>query len=225
MKRFSNVLWGIALVAVGTIWGLNATGITDIDIFFRGWWTLFIIVPCGIGLFSERDKTGNLIGIAIGIALLLASNDVIYFGTLFRLMIPAILICIGLSIIFKDLINKSVSSKIKELNKEGLAEYYATFSGQDIDMANEEFKGASLNAIFGGLELDLRQSIIKGDQVINASAIFGGIDISVPTDINVKVKSTSIFGGTSNRTLKNKGEDVPTIYLNGLCVFGGVEIK
>ncbi len=29
---------------------------------FDGWWTLFIIVPCAIGLITDRDKTGSIIG-------------------------------------------------------------------------------------------------------------------------------------------------------------------
>ncbi|MEE1115844.1 MAG: hypothetical protein UH851_03185, partial [Clostridia bacterium] len=38
---------------------LNAFNITDIDVFFDGWWTLFIIIPCAIGLFTEREKIGG----------------------------------------------------------------------------------------------------------------------------------------------------------------------
>jgi len=225
MRKFGNILWGIAFIAIGLIWALNAVGITDISIFFKGWWTLFIIIPCGIGLLTEREKTGNLIGLAIGIALLLASHDVIYFGTLFRLIVPFILICIGLSIIFKDTINKKVHNQIRKLNKQELEERYATFSGENIDMTDEEFKGLSVNAIFGGIDLDIRNSKINGDQVINASAIFGGIDIDVPTNVNVKVKSTSIFGGVGNKIPKHKSEDMPTIYVNAFCLFGGVGIK
>ena len=61
MKKVNSILWGIALVALGVILALNAFGITDINIFFDGWWTLFIIVPCAIGLVTDRDKTGSAI--------------------------------------------------------------------------------------------------------------------------------------------------------------------
>lgn len=73
MKKVSSVILGLLLIVVGVIFALNALNIADIDIFFDGWWTLFIIVPCGVGLFTEREKTGNLIGIAIGVFLLLSS--------------------------------------------------------------------------------------------------------------------------------------------------------
>ena len=49
MKKFGDLLWGLFFIALGLIIGLNAMGITHINIFFSGWWTLFIIVPCFIG--------------------------------------------------------------------------------------------------------------------------------------------------------------------------------
>lgn len=54
MKKLNGIVWGIVLVAAGILLGLNAFGITDIDIFFDGWWTLFIIVPCAVGLITDR---------------------------------------------------------------------------------------------------------------------------------------------------------------------------
>ena len=80
MKKISTVIWGIVLIAAGALFALNALNITNIDIFFDGWWTLFIIVPCAVGLFTEREKTGNIIGIAVGVFLLLCCQD-IFLGT------------------------------------------------------------------------------------------------------------------------------------------------
>ena len=37
MNNIKNILWGIILVIIGVIIGLNTIGITDIDIFFDGW--------------------------------------------------------------------------------------------------------------------------------------------------------------------------------------------
>ena len=71
MKKLNGIVWGIVLVAAGVLLGLNAFGITDIDIFFDGWWTLFIIVPCAVGLVTDRNKFGSLIGICVGVFLLL----------------------------------------------------------------------------------------------------------------------------------------------------------
>ena len=117
MNKIGNLLWGLVFVAVGVIFGLNALEITDINIFFDGWWTLFIIVPCFIGLFKDKDKSGNLIGFIIGLCLLLGCIDIIEFTLIWKLMIPAILVMIGLSFVFKDTLNSKIKKEIKKLNK------------------------------------------------------------------------------------------------------------
>lgn len=225
MNKMSNLLWGLVFIVVGVIFGLNALDITRINIFFDGWWTLFIIVPCFIGLFKDKEKTSNLIGLIIGLCLLLGCLDVIEFAFIWKLMVPAILVMIGLSFIFKDTLNKKVKKEIKKLNKKETKEYCSCFSGQTIDFDKEEFKGCSLSAIFGSVKCDLRDSIINEDVVINATSIFGGIDILIPEDVNVKINSTSIFGGVSDER-KNKAKDAKhTIYINATVMFGGVELK
>ena len=117
MKKFGNVLWGLVLIVVGGIFGLNALGITDINIFFDGWWTLFIIVPTFIGLVTDNDKIGNLIGLIIGLIMLFACRGLFDFKLIWKLILPLIFVIIGLSLIFKNNINKEVNEKIKKLNE------------------------------------------------------------------------------------------------------------
>ena len=227
MKNLSRILWGIVLIFIGVIWGLNRTGVADINIFFDGWWTLFIIIPCFIGLFKENEKTGNFIGLLIGVALLLACQNIIDFHLIWKLAFPTILVIIGVSLIFKDTIGGKVNSEIKKLNEKRNGEngYCATFAGQNVNFDGQNFTGADLTAVFGGLKCDLRNAIIDSDVVINASSTFGGIEIYVPSNVKIKIKSTSLFGGVSNKANTKTDENSHTIYINGTAVFGGVEIK
>ena len=228
MNTMKNMLWGIVLIILGLILGLNALDITNIDIFFDGWWTLIIIIPCFIGLFKDKDKTGNVIGLILGFALLFCSLSLLDFEVIWKLAFPVILIIIGLSFVFKDSFNKKITDEINKINKKSVGEneYCATFSSQNVNFNKEEFKGATINSIFGGVKLDLRKAIIKNSQVINCSAIFGGIDIYVPENVNVKIKSNCIFGGISNKKQEFLEEkDVKTIYINATVMFGGVDIK
>ena len=117
MRKFGNVLWGVVLVIIGLIIGGNALGITNINIFFDGWWTFFIIIPCFIGLFKDNEKTGNVIGLLIGVGLLLGCQNILDFDLIWKLAFPVILVVIGLSIIFKDTLGGKVSSEIKKLNE------------------------------------------------------------------------------------------------------------
>lgn len=225
MKKISNIVWGVLLIAVGIVFALNAMNITNIDVFFDGWWTLFIIVPCGVGLITEREKTGNVIGVAVGVFLLLCCQDILSFSLLWKLLVPAIIVIIGLKLVFSALFGNKANEIITQLKDAGNAPKVccATFSGSELNYDGEVFEGAELTAVFGGVECNLRNAVITNDCAIQVCAVFGGIDILVPDNINVKVNSTSIFGGVSNKTAPCK--DAPTLYISGTCLFGGVDIK
>lgn len=225
MKKRSSILWGIVLIAAGVLFALNALNITNIDVFFDGWWTLFIIVPCTIGLFTEREKTGNMIGILIGVFLLLCCQGVLNFSMLWKLLVPVIIVIIGAKMVITGIFgNKAneIIDKIKENGGEAKVGC-ATFSGCNLNYDGEPFEGAELSAVFGGVKCDLRNAVIEKDCAIKATAIFGGVDIFVPNTVNVKVTSNSIFGGVSNKTAAHK--EAPTIYISGTCMFGGIAIK
>ncbi|MBQ7042819.1 MAG: hypothetical protein IJN66_08970 [Muribaculaceae bacterium] len=225
MKKINRILWGIILIAAGVILALNVFDIMNIDIFFDGWWTLFIIVPSAIGLFTEREKTGNIIGIAIGVFLLLCCQDILSFSMLWKLLVPAIIVIVGFKLVFTGIFGNKANEIIKKLKSEGKEPRTgcATFSGCDLNYDGEVFEGAELTAAFGGVKCDLRNAIIDKDCAVQVSAIFGGIDILVPDGVNVNVSSNCIFGGISNKTAVHK--EAPTIYVSGTCMFGGVEIK
>ena len=225
MKRINSIIWGTALLAVSAILLLNAFGITDIDIFFDGWWTLFIIVPSLTGIFSGHDKTANIIGLLIGVFLLLSCQKIIDFDMLWKLIVPVIIAVIGIKMIFGGIIGNRGFVKTLETNGDNLKTAFAAFSGQDIHFENEIFRGAELTAVFGGIKCDLRNAVFEGDAVINACCIFGGVDILLPDNVNIKVNSNSIFGGIDNKKHQNSKDNQYTIYLNGTCIFGGVDVK
>jgi len=225
MKKEKNIVLGVIFIILGAIIGLNTLGITDINLFFRGWWTLFIIIPCLIDLLKNKNKTGDIIGIVIGLFLLLAAQGIINLSLLFKLLLPTILIIVGVSFLGKEYFSKEITSKINKLNKDKQKDYFATFSSEKISIDNEIFEGADLSAVFGGIDIDLSKAKISKDIIINVSAVFGGIKIILPKDVIVKVKSTSIFGGVDNKHENSNIEKIPTIYVNATCVFGGTEIK
>lgn len=225
MKRINSIVWGIALLLVSAVLILNAFEITSIEIFFDGWWTLFIIVPSLIGLFNDNDKTGNIIGLLIGTFLLLACQNILDFDIMWKLIAPVIIAVIGIKMIFGGIGRNRGFIKSIEANGDDIKSGFAAFSGQDIRFDNEIFKGAELTAVFGGIKCDLRNAVFEGDTVINACCIFGGTDIFLPDNVNVKVNSNSIFGGIDNKKHQNSNDNQYTVYLNGTCIFGGATVK
>lgn len=229
MKDLSRILWGIVLVLLGIIWGLNATGVTNIDIFFDGWWTLFIIVPSAISLVNPKNngKVSSVICLVIGIFLLLGSLDVFDFDILWEILLPVIVVIIGLSLIFGNKAKTTLKEKIDNTDFSNVEVITATFGEQNINKSGEKFEKANLDAVFGSIKLDLRDADLKNETFIKASAIFAGITILVPKDVEVKIKSTPIFGGVTSECLdeKTNKNTKKTIYVDGFALFGGIEIK
>ncbi len=217
-EKVGNVLWGLVLIAIGVLVFGRVMGWWTISLLFPGWWTLFLIIPCTIGVIKNGPRPVNLILLLCGVLLLLERNGVVQSGTLGKILVPAIFMIIGLYILFQSLF---VGSR-KRYN--GSLGYTATFGGNVVmPPAGEGFQGCEADAVFGGLDLDLRDVVIEDGAVIEASAIFGGIDIKVPEGVNVKVRQTSLFGGAGSHISNHSGN--PVLYVNALCMFGGVDVK
>lgn len=215
MKKFQNSIIGILLIVVGMILGLNAFHITHINIFFDGWWTLFIIIPSLCGIFTEHDKTGSLIGLFIGIYLLLLCQGIISFRFLWKLCLPLVLIILGIQILFKNSFSKSNSSK----------ETTNTFSNKKYNFDYQTYTGGNYDVSFGGMTLDLQKANLASETIINISTLFAGVDLYLPEDVNLQIESSSFFGGVDCHQRLNKESNTKTVILKAHCVFGGVNIK
>lgn len=222
MKNLNKIILGLLFVVVGIIVLLNSLGVTNINFFFKGWWTLFIIVPSIIGIIYDDDKTDNIVWLVIGVLLLLMVRDVLSFDLLVKLLLPLILIIIGLSIIFKETITGKISKKVSEKN-ENLEQIAATFGEQKIKV-EKKFLGSNIDSVFGNVKLDLREATFDKETVIKASAIFGGITIRLPKGLSVQIKTTPIFGSVDNNYSNDKTSD-KVIYIETLALFGGINIK
>ncbi|MBQ1528293.1 hypothetical protein IIZ77_01435, partial [Candidatus Saccharibacteria bacterium] len=99
MKQIKPIIWGIAIIALGIIFGGNALGLFKLDIFFDGWWTLFIIIPSIISLFTDKEKLSSLGFLSAGIILLLAAQNVFSYDVAWKIILAVALVIIGLSII------------------------------------------------------------------------------------------------------------------------------
>ncbi len=232
-NKLSNALWGLFFVAVGIGIAGNVLNIWDFELFFDGWWTFLIIIPCFIGMVQSGFGVASTMGFIIGVLLFISCNVELHFNV-WKLIIPAILIFIGLRILFQGMFRKRPKFFDQNTTYDGTGaqsfsgavkgEYSAIFSSNRIHVT-DTFTGTNVNAIFGGLVLDLRDAKIIGDVEVNATAIFGGIDLYLPSGVNVKTNNVPIFGGISNKYNQANQPGAPTIYLNATCMFGGIDIK
>lgn len=217
-EKLANVLWGLILIAIGVLIFGRVMGFWEFSVLFPGWWTLFIIFPSLVSMIKNGPRPVNSVFMLCGVFLLLEQNHVVASGTLGKILVPAIFLIIGVFLLFR-----SIFAGPKQ-HYNGTKGYSATFGGNGVILTDEEpFQGCVADAIFGGLDLDLRDVKIVDGAVIEATAIFGGIDIKVPEGVSVKVKRTELFGGAKSDISNHNGE--PVLYVNALCMFGGVDIK
>jgi len=92
---------------------------------------------------------------------------------------------------------------------------------------SKQFKGGRVSCIFGGAEIDLTQCDIEETVVIDIVAAFGGVDLTLPANWNVRNEISVFLGGVDDkrRSYAQPGGTTKTVILKGTVMFGGVEIK
>jgi Domain of unknown function (DUF1707) len=81
-------------------------------------------------------------------------------------------------------------------------------------------------ALFGGIDLDLRDAIFEAPVLeISGFWCFGGLDIKVPEGIEVRDHTSGIFGGTDVSNIGDPAPGAPTLVIKGVSLFGGVSVR
>jgi hypothetical protein len=102
----------------------------------------------------------------------------------------------------------------------------AIFSGTELKGRFKAGRHHRALAVFGGVDIDLRDAIIPSEgMTIETAAVFGGIDIFVPPTVNVVTSGFAIFGGFESHDQQAELPGAPTVFIKGIAVFGGVEVK
>jgi hypothetical protein len=78
----------------------------------------------------------------------------------------------------------------------------------------------------GGSDIDFTDARFNSPNVkVKIFSVFGGVDIFVPENVNVVTKAFCILGGIDNKAPSLASRQAPTITIEGLILFSGVDIK
>ncbi len=232
MKSTSRIIGGVALLAVGVVGALELFDVVDIN--FNGWWAFFVIIPCLASLFTNKCKTGSLIGLGVGILLLLSAQGVIAWHDFGKYVLCLMAVVFGLSLLFFRQMgfgcnncHKSVVEDLKHVDTEGreIHKFNVSFSKQMYEFDGQCFEGAEVQTSFGFTSLDLRKADVLDGAVVNVDCSFGGMEIRVSRDICVRCAVETAFAGVESQCTLQPGEGTKTLYVKGKCSFGGIEIK
>ncbi|MFY0666376.1 MAG: hypothetical protein JXQ97_17285 [Natronospirillum sp.] len=214
----SRQLFGALLLGLGGLFLLNALGVINVWGLIKHWGPVLVIA---VGVISLMNNPKAFIFptaiIGFGALLLLGSIGLIQVSV-GSLILPILFIGFGLSLLVKR-----TGFNVNKVSKDEL-DTVAVFSGVEINNVATHFQGGTVSAVFGGADIDLRQSKLEGEATIELFIAFGGVELKVPREWQVHVSGIPIFGGLEDKTIKPEAVDAPRLNIKGTCVFGGVEI-
>jgi hypothetical protein len=100
----------------------------------------------------------------------------------------------------------------------------AVFDGIDLTSRAKAFKGGSLLAWFGGINVDLRGVELTPGARLSAHTLFGGIALETPPTWRIESSAKSLAGGVDVRGTAQGDPDAPVLTLEGMAVFGGIAV-
>jgi hypothetical protein len=81
-------------------------------------------------------------------------------------------------------------------------------------------------AVMGGIELDLREAQFSEAEVtLHAYTVMGGIEITVPEDVEVDVSGVAFMGGFDHNASAPGVPGAPRVRVLGFAFMGGVDVR
>ncbi len=229
----SGFLWGAVICIVGITFLLDRMGWIEAGRIFRFWPMILVLA----GILNMRTPAGRGWGLILLIAgVLLQLNGLGLAHVRIWDLWPLIIIAVGLTLIWSSIEARrrgaqNPGSTRPSLDSDSTVNLVAVFGGCERRVGSQAFRGGKAMAVFGGIELDLRDATIEGDEaVLDLNCVFGGVEIHVPRNWNIDARCVPVFGGYSDETRQAIAAD-PTIerekrlVITGTVLFGGVEIS
>jgi hypothetical protein len=100
------------------------------------------------------------------------------------------------------------------------------FASVERTITDQNFQQGKAETVFGSIQLDFLSADIAEKAILEVAAVFGSVEIRVPSSWNVAVEATTVFGSAENKTRPPLATASPkTLTIRGEIVFGSLEIK
>jgi predicted membrane protein len=227
-RRHSGMIPGIILIVVGTLFLLDHMGIIRAEQYWI-YWPLTLVAIGLARVFRPGERVMGIGFILVGTVLQLHELHLTHLS--WNAIWPLLLIFAGMQIVWSRFGRPGLSRATVASGGTDTLNEYALFGGVERRVNVSNFRGGSITAIFGGVEVDFRSADIEGEEAnIFVEAIFGGVEITVPERWIVTFQGQSVFAGYSDET-RQPLPDAPgapprkMLVLHGRAVFGGISVK
>jgi len=104
--------------------------------------------------------------------------------------------------------------------------FISIFSGNERTGHWQVAKKIRMFSIFSGASLDFTDAqFTQPVTYIRVFSLFSGDNIYMPENVNVISKAFCIFGAIDNKVNSHTRTDAPTIIIEGISIFSGIDIK
>jgi len=221
-----GLVLGVVVLGAGIILLLDRQGILPAG---RIWEFFFpaALMMAGIAKLTQAGAGSGKFwgGILTAAGALLLMDRLGYAEISFHRLWPLVIIAVGVMLVWRAL---EWQGEKPPAEPAALLNGWAVFGGGELRSGSTDFRGGEVLAVFGGYQIDLREADIKSEAILNANAMFGGIEIKVPDHWTVHMEGTPILGGyvdsTKHPRLENPTE-AKRLVVRGFAMFGGVEVK
>lgn len=236
-----GIFWGLLVMAVGVLFLLRNLDIVYFDSIWQFWPVILIV----IGLSKLTSAAGQPAGVFTG--LLLMGLGAVFLlqslhylpGRIWQYVWPGMLIAVGLAMLARRLDwglpppdaapQPTGEAPPPEGSPANRLHIEVVFGGDRRTLISDDFEGGKITAIFGGVEVDLRRAATKRTEVvINADAVFGGVELVVPETWRTEVRGSGVFGGYLDKTHRPHqppDPNAPRLIVKGGAVFGSVIVR
>jgi hypothetical protein len=227
---YGGLVPGAVILAIGIIFLLDSLGFVRARHFLQ-FWPLILIFLGAAKIARQEARIWGVLLLLFGVFLQLNELGIGHFT--WAQFWPLLLIGAGFMALWSALQARNIligGPATENSDPRTFLDENAIFGGVQKRLNGREFRGGRLQALFGGIEIDLRDAdMAEEEAVIYANATFAGIELRVPETWFVVVRGQGVFGGYSDSTRYVAPADPEkprkTLIVLGTALFGGVEIR
>jgi predicted membrane protein len=236
-----GVVFALTVIAAGALLLAFNTGFLPVEwkgFFFS--WPMLLFLFGAVSLCKLKFMQGIILA-AVGKFFLIDKLSLIYpqddfYERFTSIYWPVLIIIVGLLIFARFLFKPKTGffdrhpedGRRRGTNeKNGSVNYSYIFGGTEEVFLEPEFKGGSIETVFGGVSLDLRRtSLPEGETRLHIYTVLGGVELMIPPDWYVEINPQTVFGGVNDERTSHDAVDLSRkLILDARCVFGGVTIR
>ena len=223
-----QLVFGLFVMGLGVVLGLDSLGIADAGYIVRFWPVGLMILGGTIATRPEaHGRFWGFVWIFIGAWWLLRNLDVLRVG-FWQLFWPMILVWIGANLILKTM-RQAGHLRVDNTRADRL---FAVMSESKRRFDGKPFEGAFMTGFMGGCVLDLRRAVVQPGEtkVVEVFGMMVGHEIKAPPEWTVKMDVMPIMGDVKDKRVPSVAPPplgtgtAPTLVVRGSVVMGSVHI-